>query len=189
MVNRKLLSNKSVIVVAVLITLISILRETGLITIDLFHSEFKTGLTHSIRNNSTVVTIDKNQLRTDFGSMYPSDMAIVIIYNGDTLFREPKTAPLVYLYITNISYGKIWVPMFKSTDFSAEIDVEANQPLTSTVGNRLSVTQLHLSGNMIIDGHAQIIGVCSNRNSTRLIKNIIAKEAVNCFRSYLNSLD
>ncbi|WP_343689286.1 hypothetical protein [Chitinophaga sp.] len=78
--------------------------------------------------------------------------------------------------VLDISYGALWVPLFKHTRFDVSVPVSIQR-------NGHNIT-----GTVIINGTLSINGFCSRRDAKHILANLIMQRAYNTIRTYMDNI-
>jgi hypothetical protein len=172
---------KLYLAIIVLVTL-AILRETGILNLNYY--------TTKVNTNAQVTWFSSAETRAaqyskSVANHRNTDFSIVILLDNDTIYKEINKLPPVLMKLHS-SYGRpLWRPLYKSASFTAAGSMSsdnANKKLTSLE----YASKSHLFGELTINGDVTISGFCSHKQAVQVVKNVIARNAVDEIKKYLN---
>lgn len=145
--------------------LLTAFRDTSVINFNFYRH------TTSSMSNSNWTSIAKDSVKVK--SMANVNASVIVMLDKDTLFSEIKSQPPIVVMIKSFQTGPTWVPLYKSTNYSATASVTNEEPM--------------LTGNLTTDGKVVITGMCSNKEALAIIKKTVATNLANEVKKYLTS--
>jgi hypothetical protein len=175
--------SKKISLVAIgLMMVVLILRETEFLDLNLYHSEATSSLNSNISSKTSTVNFE-GQKAKPVSSWAPADLSFIVILEKDTLYKEMNSLEPIIVRIDSLTSGPIWMPLYKSVQFSAV--VSHHLPFVQTKPNHVpGYTNVSLSGNLKIAGEIQIQGLCSRKEVRKLIRNYVVENVTRSTKEY-----
>ena len=166
--------------------ILSVLRETGIISLGFYKSEFNS-TSHAMWNGgSTKVTFGDTKPQPKIKN---TDISIVVLMGKDTLYKEINKLSSIVITINSLQTGSLWIPLYKSVNFSAVGTAELDNVSMKRANSSQSVSKLNLSGRLTITGVVSITGMCSYRDAKKLIENIVVENFKAKSKDYFLSVE
>jgi len=144
------------------------------------HPQFKPKWTSQTFSIDTFSVSDETAFRKI------ASFPIAVLYGRDTICRSEGDGPLCVLKIKDIQTGPLWMPFYKNISYEAKVSCSFNSGLFKTAGHKL--LSVNISGSHVASGEITIMGLCSSRNSLKLIKDLVAEDARKAANRYIASL-
>jgi len=184
-------ATKKLIIISILIVVIvSVLRETGIISVEYYKVTSETTLGNSWKNRSMTATIDSSIMHTKFANGQFNELSVVVLYSSDTLFKDDNIKNnAIIVTIDTLKYGSLWTPLYKSSKFTVTGTAVYKNELIKTPSNKISLVKADLVGQLNINGSILIAGICSHRQAVKLVKQLAVNSFVAETRKYFSTLD
>lgn len=185
--NRK---RKLIVFTVGVLLITTVLRETGIIEINLYKSKV-TCHTASNWNNIILDLTVPGEITAVNPPCNPNGLiALSSIEASYKSFskKDNDTCRHIQVEVTSVSPGAIWIPGIKYADFSATAVCNDIITLTVKTGKRPQIKQYQLKGSFTFTGHANILGFCSYREAKQLIVQNILEQAYYNTRQQLTSI-
>lgn len=190
---------KPTLIIVALLVVISVLRETGVINLNYYSSEFKTNTHANWSNNSTTVGVPLEGFHTKFTDVKHADTPIVVVYKKDTLFFKKGSGELMEINIEDIETGVLWTPLYKSAPVNTTVHVSHSSSAIKVKGQHIMANgkaepaiyncQTNISGSITCTGNFTCKGICSRRTALEIIKKEVGNKIAAQAERYLRSLD
>lgn len=189
---------KTILLLVAIFLILAILRESGIIDFNYYRSHSSSTSHYNWSDRSVTVTIDSSSMKTKFNNYLYSNLPIIVLSGSDTIYKDENidlshqvvnTHPPVVITLIKFNPGFLWMPLYKSTSFSAVGSVDFHDELTKTTPAKIHLLKPGISGRLTISGHTSIKGVCSHRYAVSLIKDVIAKNFATETKRYFSTLD
>jgi hypothetical protein len=170
------------LVTGCLLMVVLVLRETEFFDLNLYHSESTSSINSDISTKTSTVNFE-GQKAKPVSSWAPADLSFIVILDKDTLYKEINKLEPIIVRIDSLTSGPIWIPLYKSVQFSAV--ASHHLPSLQTKPNHVpGYTNVSLSGNLKIAGEIQIRGLCSRKEARRLIRNYVVESVTTSTKKY-----
>lgn len=170
------------LVIVGLLLVVLILRETEYLDLNLYHSQSTSSLNSDISSKTSTVNFEGQQPKPA-AVLKPTDLSFIVLLGKDTLYRELNKLEPIIVRIDSFTSGPIWMPLYKSVQFSAVASHHLPSPQTKP-NDLPGYTNVSLSGNLKIAGEIQIQGLCSRKEAKKLIKNYIVENVTSSTKKY-----
>ncbi|WP_316788924.1 hypothetical protein [Pedobacter frigoris] len=109
----------------------------------------------------------------------PADMSLVVLLDGDTLYKDINKLMPIVLTIDAYEVGPLWMPLRKSADFSAAGSIKINRKVETTSGSDLiSSFNTKLSGQFTVSGNVALNGFYSHNEAKKLVQDLVVENFV-----------
>jgi hypothetical protein len=180
---------KTLIGALLLMFLLSVLRETGILTLNFYSSDIKSQLGFNWSNNTLTSTMENAVTGSGYVHQNYSDVSVIVEHKGKTLYMESNHIPVVHVAIDRFSTGFLWTPLFKKSRFKITGSVYCSDGITKVNGTAFSVLQTNISGSFTMTGRISVNGISSHREAIALIRQHAVQQLVMQARQYFSTLD
>jgi len=178
-----------ILIVACLLIVITILRETGVVTLNLYRSSMNSNSSTSWNDTSDHIGCPEPNDSTGECIPLSGNQVSQITFAGDRSFRDnTDSCSTLTFYLSSNNSGLFWTPLFKYVNFSA----------TATCGQTLRIRdkdknykfcKLHnINGVVTITGSIRVIGFCSYYEVKNMILNSLVQAVHQQGREQLQNL-
>ncbi|MFM9985938.1 MAG: hypothetical protein ACKVOK_11940 [Flavobacteriales bacterium] len=156
-----ILRNKRAKFVLVGFLILTILRETGVLSINYNRSNISRSASTSWSVTSTGVGLARvNPKVRDSAVSLAGKERVAVYYHNDCIWGD-CSASTVKAYISDLDHGILWMPLYKSAKFRATVNCNFSISRTGNDSGRKEVGGKLFSMNATITGGINIKGVCS----------------------------
>jgi len=160
---------KIILTVLALLIGITVLRETGVVSLNYCRSSISSNTTGNSTNNSGMID-------DSCADVAGTEIPVVVEYEGSTYREAPATDPELWIRLSNTNSGPGWMPLYKNIDFSANAFYTFVPTLKDKNSGRCKI--VNLSGYISVTGSIEVTGFCSWRE----VKQLIAKNLITIVR-------
>jgi hypothetical protein len=171
-----------------LILFIGILREVGLLNLDFYHRQAYYQTNFHYHESSLSAAVDSARLE-GIAHQNITQTPIIVLDGNDTLFFRDGYGPNITVTVEDMNTGPLWQPLYKPGYLNAHMHCHYDGGWTKRQGPYITSVDMVLSGDIDVVGTVTIIGPCSYRASSYIMKKTIARAAVNKIQNRLQELE
>lgn len=180
---------KTIWIVVIALLLIIILRVTGVIDYYYYRSHIKSKINTSWSRVALTeeLDVDSASIRlNDCGQPVSiKNISVEARYGNDTYTITVDTCDKEFVELSTFNTGVIWTPLFKSTSFHATARVELCL-VSQRIENKRIVRKYNTqNGNITIQGHASINGLCTYKEARKAILTHALKDLAQAVREHI----
>lgn len=182
------MKRRTLILLLSFLALITILRETGALTVNYYNSRINMSNTSNWTDNNST-SDDPDFCKPMDGDCIPADISqiSIVTFTPDGMFNTDKTScDQLHLHLNYYTSGLSWLPLYKNFSFSAT--ATCNDGIIIKRNNGSGCIDYRFSGMISIHGHITITGFCTYREAKQLITNAIVKTVEDIGENKLKAL-
>lgn len=152
-------SRKKTLFIAIGLLLIIFVFKNTALSYNKTESSYSTTASwpEEVKKDSAASTKDKKGNR--------GDLSVIVLFKKDTLYKEINKAKPIVVMVTSLETGALWVPLYKSIDYTA-------------IGT-LSDIQSKVPVQLTTMGHVSMTGNYSGKQAKAMINKAVAESFVN----------
>lgn len=168
---------KILFVLAGLLLILMILIFSGILNLQYQDNEVDSNSNASWSGKSSSSTMgDVQDVKTEFKV---ADLSLVVLLGKDTLYKEINKLSPVVLTIDSYKVGPLWMPLYKSADFSAIGSVKIDRNVKTTLGPGMAKSsKFNLSGELTTSGRVVLKGFYSHKEASKLVQDLVVQNFV-----------
>lgn len=171
------MKRRTLILLLSLLALITILRETGVLTVNFYNSRINMSNTSNWSDNNFIGD-DSILCRPMAGDCIPTDISqiSVVTFSPEGMFNTDKTrCEQLHIHLNSFNTGFSWLPLYKSFTFSAIATCSDGITIRKFKNGNPVCTHHQFSGLITLTGSITVTGFCSRLETKRLITNAMVK--------------
>ncbi len=129
-----------------------------------------------MRHESLDASFDSSLLRTKFANNKFSDLPIRVVFDSSILLRDSGNDRSIVIMVDSIDLGFLWIPLYKSTTFTAAASVNYANSLIKTSPAKIHLLQARITGQMKVEGTISIAGPCSHTQAKNLVYELVGEK-------------
>jgi hypothetical protein len=183
---------KSTIIIVTLLVVISVLRETGVITLNYyrFTTDTNTQSHWSANTTSFDLPMPKGYIT---GQERVSVAPIKVLSDGERIYYKPGEGLPVKIDLKGFNTWFTWIPFYKASSLhiTANVNYGVGVRKGVIVNNAPGLRSIDgsIRGQISLTGDVSIIGFCSHRKASEIIGRKVAEEFAERTENYFSGLD
>jgi hypothetical protein len=179
-----------ILLLAFILILITVLRETGIINLNYYRSSINSNTRSYWTNYCDIIndTIgcpkpnDTTQDETERDCIPTSASQIAVVtYIASKSFRDNSdSCSILILNVSNDNDGLFWTPLYKNVNFDATAICGQSLTIRDKSSGYKRCKYYHISGTITVTGTIRVTGLCSYYE----VKKLILKELINTVHKY-----
>jgi len=171
----------------ILLFLVVVLRELGYINLDYYRSSIGKNVTSNWSTNTTRINAGGRVSGNSSGNAQIVEIPVRVVYQGEVIYEDPSSGVTAVVNISSLNNGFLWVPLYKTSGFSAYANVMLEGAYDGLYWDGKWVDQLSLSGSLSLSGNIAISGICSRHTAVGLVRQAMVKDFVALTKQYFES--
>ena len=180
---------KIFITIGLLIILEGILRESGILDMNLYKTNSNTSIKSNWSNKNATATFDSLWMGTTSKNELFCELPVVVLYQKDTLFNENSTHNYIVVTIDTFETDFLWPPLYKPVTLNVTANVEFLNNITKTHPASITLIQANVTGQLKLKGSVEFVGFCSYYQASKKVKELVAEMLVKETKQYFSTLD
>jgi hypothetical protein len=188
-------SHKSSILIIALLITITVLRETGVITLDYYNLTSDINTQANWSHNITGVGIPLSGLNYTPREEKYSEIPIVVMHQKDTLYYKKGKGEPAKINIETFGADFLWIPLYKpahpdiSVSFYYDASIVKIEGVPTYPEPYIKHYKGNISGQLTLKGDIAIKGICSHRKAREIIGRLVAEQFDDKVEKYFSNLD
>ncbi|MGG9961159.1 hypothetical protein [Ferruginibacter sp. SUN106] len=171
------------------------MREMGFLELNLYLSEVKITLNRNSQTNSTTLRpsliINRTWAETINSKCNfrgnPANIPILIFYKNQK-YGDTNGCKGVTINITDLEFGPIWTPLYKSGSIHGKAKCNSNVTLFQFENDKLVQTTYQFNDELDIKGDITVKGISSYRNAKKLVIDKVFEQIYSNLREKMKQL-